>query len=75
METLKQVEDIFANLRESNITEKDALNELKKEVSKLNREEANAIMKKMDRYQYEESLRKTVYAVCPIIYDLIKECD
>ena len=75
METLKQVEDIFENLRNSNITEKYAQTELKKQMYRLNQEQANTIMKKMDRYQYEESLQKTVYVIYPIIYNLITECD
>ena len=75
MEKIKQFENIFEDLRGSHITEEEAQQKIKNNIITLNREEARNVMKKLDRYQYEDRLRKTVYAVCPMIYDLIKECD
>jgi len=75
MQALEKVEDIFSNLRTSSITEKDAQKKLSQSFSRLNKEEAMIMMKKMDKYQYETSLQKTVYVVFPILYDFIKERD
>ena len=75
MQSLEEVENIFSNLRTSSITEKDAQEKLSQSFLRLNKEEAMIMMKKMDKYQYEKSLQKTVYVVCPILYDFIKERD
>ena len=75
MQALEQVEDIFSNLRTSSITEEEAQEKLAQSFSMLNKEEAMIVMKKMDRYQYETNLQKTVYVVCPILYDFINERD
>ena len=75
MQALEQVEDIFSNLRTSSITEEEAQEKLSQSFSRLNKEEAMIVMKKMDRYQYETNLQKTVYVVCPILYDFINERD
>lgn len=75
MQLLEQVEDIFENLRKSHITAENAQNQLKNIFFRINEQEARLIMKKMDCYQYEENLQQTVYAVCPIVYNLIKDCD
>ena len=74
-ENLEQVENIFIKLKNSMITEETANTMLNEKVSKLNKEEANILMKKLNKYQYEDRLRKTVYEISSIVYDLIKDCD
>ena len=75
MQSLEQIDNIFSSLRTSSITEKDAQEKLSQSFLRLNKEEAMIVMKKLDKYQYETSLQETVYVVCTVLYDFIKERD
>lgn len=75
MKALEQIEDIFYKLKDSSITEEEAKDKIKENIFKMNQNEARMIMKKLDIYQYETKLKKTVYEICPIVYELMKECE
>lgn len=75
MKLLEEVDIIFENLRESFVTEKDAQQKLKDKICMLSKEDAKILMEKLNKYQYENALQKTVYTICTSVYELAKECD
>jgi len=75
MKLLEEVDIIFENLRESLVTENDAQHKLKEKICMLSKEDAKILMKKLNKYQYENVLKKTVYTICTSVYELVKEYD